>query len=822
MWNGKQISVILPTFNEKGSIRECIFNFQEIGIVDEIIVVNNNAVHGTSEEVKGTGAREVFEEKQGYGAAIRKGFREASGDYLIVCEPDGTFSEKDIYKLLAYSTDYEIVFGSRTVKEFIWSGANMGLLLRWGNYFVAKFLEFLFNTNSLSDVGCTYRLLSRKALEKMEPYFKVYDNYFGPEMILLAARISIPFIQIPINYKKRIGESAVTGHLDKAILLGLQMVFMIIRHRMEGTPVGRESPISIVTDMLNTNRYYLFYFFIALCSMFWLIKPLSEYLTSDASAFIILVYKALGLSNTPLIDLASGRDVWHPFLYQSILILTGKLFGTELVLLRMIGIFCLLLNLYLLRKICIIMVESPSDQRTMTFLTIAFFLLVPFTLEGAAHIDIDNTIMLPILLSFIYAFGRLQTKWGDLNVKALIILSFLMALALWAKLTTPIVIPVALGLYYAVKKNIIRSFTYPLGLLIICSGMFILSWLLFCAYFNLPFLSVFQRIFGVFFEKANETLITDPKQTLRYLAIITFWFNPLIIFSWLTVMLHTVHDIIKKKKINDTFLFISILTLLIGIPYLFIGQVTYGIPKYLYPLTGLVSIMLSYRLYKWFGQLTIRAFRWYILAALLIGLLYFIPNDPIYLLNYTLKIKVLYDLEYFSVLTDVCFITLLYILPLLAVVWFIIHKRREKAITIIFVFILAQTIGFNFKQSTADYQTTYNYGYRGVADVHVHLPQKGRLFFPEWAIIPPRGSMADYVLDNISKNVTFKEWQHYIITKKPDAVIYGPALNTLDQLKRLFMRSEFDLFMRKDYNLTKHGDYNLYLLKNAMHKDLSP
>jgi len=94
-------------------------------VVDEIIVVNNNAAPGTSAEVAATGvAREVLEPRQGYGAAIRRGFWEAAGDLILVAEPDGTFRGNDVLKLLAYADDFEVVYGSRTVKELIWKGAT--------------------------------------------------------------------------------------------------------------------------------------------------------------------------------------------------------------------------------------------------------------------------------------------------------------------------------------------------------------------------------------------------------------------------------------------------------------------------------------------------------------------------------------------------------------------------------------------------------------------------------------------------------------------------------------------------------------------------
>src|SRR5579871_2819953 len=114
MWHGKQVAVIFPTYNEKDSIRSAILNYFATGLVDEIIVVNNNAAPGTSEEVAGTGAIEIFESRQGYGNALLRGIDHTNADLIVLSEPDGTFSGHDVLKLLAYSDDVPIVLGTRT------------------------------------------------------------------------------------------------------------------------------------------------------------------------------------------------------------------------------------------------------------------------------------------------------------------------------------------------------------------------------------------------------------------------------------------------------------------------------------------------------------------------------------------------------------------------------------------------------------------------------------------------------------------------------------------------------------------------------------
>jgi glycosyltransferase involved in cell wall biosynthesis len=232
VWHGKTISVLLPTYNEKDSIRRSIEDFFATGVVDEVLVVNNNAAAGTSEEVAPTAAREVVEPEQGYGFAIQRGMREAVGDYIVVSEPDGTFLARDIFKLLAFADDFDVVYGSRTARMFIWHGANMGLFLRWGNWAVAKMMEFLFNATNLTDVGCTMRLISRPALQIIRPHFKIGGSAFGPEMMLLSMIHGLRVIQIPVNYLPRVGESSVTGDLRKALVLGLWMIGLVWRYRM--------------------------------------------------------------------------------------------------------------------------------------------------------------------------------------------------------------------------------------------------------------------------------------------------------------------------------------------------------------------------------------------------------------------------------------------------------------------------------------------------------------------------------------------------------------------------------------------------------------
>jgi glycosyltransferase involved in cell wall biosynthesis len=232
VWNQRTVAVILPTYNEAASIRECIEDFVATGVVDEIVVVNNNAHHETSAEVSRTCAREVHEPVQGYGAAIRRGLAETSSfDVVCICEPDGTFDPHDLLKLLPFLSDTDVVLGSRTVNTFIFDGANMGAFLRWGNWFVAKLIEVLFNTAYLSDVGCTFRVMSRRAVDLVEKDLKGHGSSLGLELQVRIVVRRIPFVQVPVRYLPRVGQSSVTGQLSKSLSLGLTMIGIVLRQR---------------------------------------------------------------------------------------------------------------------------------------------------------------------------------------------------------------------------------------------------------------------------------------------------------------------------------------------------------------------------------------------------------------------------------------------------------------------------------------------------------------------------------------------------------------------------------------------------------------
>jgi glycosyltransferase involved in cell wall biosynthesis len=232
MWKQQTVQVIFPALNEEESIKQAIEDFYDTGYVDEVIVVDNNSTDRTRERILATRATYIFEVQPGYGAALTRGLREASADLIVTCEPDGTFSAKDLIKLLIYSDDYDVVFGTRTSKSAIWSGANMSWLLRIGNVAVAKLLEYLFNGPCLTDVGCTMKLIRKRELASFIDRLSVVASHFQPEFMIMSILSSKKVIEIPVDYFPRKGVSKITGKLSKAMRLGVKMTMFIVSTRI--------------------------------------------------------------------------------------------------------------------------------------------------------------------------------------------------------------------------------------------------------------------------------------------------------------------------------------------------------------------------------------------------------------------------------------------------------------------------------------------------------------------------------------------------------------------------------------------------------------
>jgi glycosyltransferase involved in cell wall biosynthesis len=231
MYNNKKISIVFPAYNEEKGIKKAIEDFFSLKEVDEIIVVDNNSKDKTAEIVKKTKAKLIKEKKQGYGFALIRGLKEAKGDLIFTIEPDGTFESKNIHDFLKYEKEYDVIFGTRTNMRYNKKGSKMSYFLRLGNIALAKMIQFLYKGQNLTDVGCTFKMIKKNALKKIQRRFKEGRSAFSPEFMILCLKEKLKIIEIPVIYKKRVGDSKITNNFWNSFKLGLRMINIIIKYK---------------------------------------------------------------------------------------------------------------------------------------------------------------------------------------------------------------------------------------------------------------------------------------------------------------------------------------------------------------------------------------------------------------------------------------------------------------------------------------------------------------------------------------------------------------------------------------------------------------
>ena len=235
MYGDHRITVVIPAYNEEGTIGSVVDDYNEDPWVDEVLVVDNNCTDGTADLARSRGAKVVEEKAPGYGHALRCGMDHAQGDILFLTEGDGSFSALDIPKFLAYIDQADLIMGTRTTKQLITPGARMDLPIRLANTVVGKMLElcwFISNETPLTDVGCTYRAIWKDSYRKIRSELGDAGPEFSPEMVAVALRRRLKIIEIPVRYGLRAaGESKHSGNYYHLAHTALKMIRTILRVR---------------------------------------------------------------------------------------------------------------------------------------------------------------------------------------------------------------------------------------------------------------------------------------------------------------------------------------------------------------------------------------------------------------------------------------------------------------------------------------------------------------------------------------------------------------------------------------------------------------
>jgi glycosyltransferase involved in cell wall biosynthesis len=203
MYLKKTVAVIIPVSDEKNLILSAIQELDATSYPDEIIVIDRGASGETIQLVRKTRAKLISRIGAGVGAAIKFGIKNTKADLIIVTSADGSFRGQDIIKLLSYSHEFDMVFGSRThVPLMIGKKSGMTFLRR-----LLDDISLAFLSSNITDVGCIFRLTNRKALGKVMKDCKSGDEFFLIEWLVSAAKNKIRFVEVPVNFHASKGDS---------------------------------------------------------------------------------------------------------------------------------------------------------------------------------------------------------------------------------------------------------------------------------------------------------------------------------------------------------------------------------------------------------------------------------------------------------------------------------------------------------------------------------------------------------------------------------------------------------------------------------------
>lgn len=223
-----KLSVIIPVYNERATLRKIIERVRAVDIPKEIIVVDDYSTDGTREllesELSPLVDRVVFHERNmGKGAAIRTGVKYVTGDYVIIQDADLEYDPQEYHLLLEpiLQGKADVVYGSRFL-----TGKAHRVLYFWhavGNKFLTL-LSNMFTNLTLTDMETCYKMIRADVLKQIE----IEQDRFGfePEITAKLARMDLRIYEVGISYDGRsYAEGKKIGWKD-----GLQAIWCILKY----------------------------------------------------------------------------------------------------------------------------------------------------------------------------------------------------------------------------------------------------------------------------------------------------------------------------------------------------------------------------------------------------------------------------------------------------------------------------------------------------------------------------------------------------------------------------------------------------------------
>jgi glycosyltransferase involved in cell wall biosynthesis len=223
------IKVIIPAYNEADSIGKVIDEIP--ALVSEIVVVSNNSSDETEKIARTAGATVLKEERRGYGYACLKGMEyisELPSKPDIVVFLDGDYSDypEELLKIIKPIIEDKIdfVIGARDKK--LREKGSMTAPQIFGNWLATRLMQ-LFYRSKFTDLG-PFRAITYTKLLDLNMRDKTYG--WTVEMQLKALRQKYSYVEVPVKYRNRIGDSKVSGTIKGTIFAGIKILGWIFKY----------------------------------------------------------------------------------------------------------------------------------------------------------------------------------------------------------------------------------------------------------------------------------------------------------------------------------------------------------------------------------------------------------------------------------------------------------------------------------------------------------------------------------------------------------------------------------------------------------------
>ncbi len=201
MYRGTKITIVIPCYNEEDGIARVIRSLP--GSIDEIVVVDNNSTDRTSEVSRELGARIVFEERKGYGAAYKAGLPEARGDITVTMDGDGTYPVEQIEECVNHLLDNNLDFVS-ACRFPLSDPSSMNFLNKVGNT-ILSWMTFLLFLRAIKDSQSGMWIFRTRIYNDIRP--ESDGMPFSEEIKIRAIRHpGMKFGEYHVNYHIRVGE----------------------------------------------------------------------------------------------------------------------------------------------------------------------------------------------------------------------------------------------------------------------------------------------------------------------------------------------------------------------------------------------------------------------------------------------------------------------------------------------------------------------------------------------------------------------------------------------------------------------------------------